>query len=113
MRPTLISKNIKEENESTWEDRARVMGKFISTDLDMNYSDEEINMFISRVHRDSQVSAKSHHKGPRPLFVQFTNWQFADEVCSRIITLTSRRVLNVYANYKCFPKSSQKDVTKH
>ena len=31
MRPTLISKNIKEENESTWEDRARVLGKFIST----------------------------------------------------------------------------------
>ena len=61
----------------------------------MNYTDEEIDMFISRAHRDSQGSAKSHHKGPRPLFAQFTNWRFAEEVRSRIISLTSRRVLNV------------------
>ena len=31
-------------------------------------------MFISRAHRDSQGSAKSYHKGPRPLFAQFANW---------------------------------------
>ena len=58
MRLTLIFKNIKEENESIWEDSTRVLGKFISPDLDMNYTDEEINMFISRDHRDSQGSAK-------------------------------------------------------
>ena len=98
MRSTLIFKTIKEENESTWEDSARVLGKFISTDLDMNYTDEKINMFISRVHRDSQGSPKSHPKGPRPLFLQFTNWPFAKEVQSRIISLTSRRVLSVYVN---------------
>ena len=73
MRSTLIFKNIREENESTWDESARVLGKFISTELDMNYTDEEIDMFISRAHRDSQGSAKSHHKGPKPLFVQFTN----------------------------------------
>ena len=33
MRSTLIFNTIKEENESTWEDSARVLGKFISTDL--------------------------------------------------------------------------------
>ena len=59
MRSTLIFKNIKEEIESTWEDSARVLGKLISTELDINYTDEEINMFISRVHRDSQGFAKS------------------------------------------------------
>ena len=58
MRSTLIFKNIKEENESIWEDSTRVLGKFISPDLDMNYTDEEIDMFISRDHRDSQGSAK-------------------------------------------------------
>ena len=58
MRSTLILKNIKEENESIWEDSTRVLGKFISPDLDMNYTDEEIDMFISRDHRDSQGSAK-------------------------------------------------------
>ena len=52
------------------------MGKFISTELDMNYTDEEIDkfMFISRAHWDNQESAKNHHKEPRPLFAQFTNW---------------------------------------
>ena len=33
---------------------------------------------------------KSHHKGPRPFFAQFKNWRFAEEVRSRIISLTSR-----------------------
>ena len=78
MRSTLIFKNIKEENESTWEDSARVSGKFISTELDMNYTDEEIDMFISRAHRDNQGSAKSHHKEQKPLFVQFKNWPFTE-----------------------------------
>ena len=68
MRSTLIFQNIKEENESTWEPTARVLGKFISTELDVNYTDEEIDIFIRRVNGNSQGSAKSHHKGPRPLF---------------------------------------------
>ena len=55
-------------------------------------------MFISRVHRDSQGSPKSHHKGPRPLFAQFMNWPFTKQVQSRIVSLTSRRVLSVYVN---------------
>ena len=45
MRSTLIFKNIKEENESPWEDSARVLGKFISTELGMNYTDEEIDVY--------------------------------------------------------------------
>ena len=96
MRSTLIFKNIHEENELTWEDTARVRGKSISEELDMNYTHEEIDMFISRAHRSSQDSLKSHHKGPRLLFAQFTNWRFAEEVRSRIINLTSNRRLSVY-----------------
>ena len=90
MRSTLIFKNIHEENELKWEDTARVLGQFISEELDMNYTHEEIDIFISRAHRGSQDSAKSHHKAPKLLCVQFTNWQFAEEVPTRIINLTSK-----------------------
>ena len=55
-------------------------------------------MFISMEHRDSQGCAKCEHKGPSPLFTLFANWRFAGEVRSRIISLTSRRVLIVYVN---------------
>ena len=68
MKSTLIFKTIKDENKSTREDSARVLGKFINTELDMNSTDEEIDMFISRAHRDNQGSAKTHHNRPRPLF---------------------------------------------
>ena len=69
MRSTLIFKNIHEENKLTWKDTARVPGHFISKVLDMNYSYEKLDMFISRAHRDNQHSSKSHHKGPTPLQV--------------------------------------------
>ena len=59
MKSTLIFKNIKEENESTWEDSTRVLGKFVSTELDVNYTDEEIHMFIGRVHREPRICKKS------------------------------------------------------
>ena len=71
-------KNIHEENELTWEDTARVLNQFISEELNMNYTHEERDMFISRAHRGSQDSAKSHHKGPRTVFAQFKNWRFAE-----------------------------------
>ena len=73
MRSTLIFKNIHEENKLTWKDTARVPGHFISKVLDMNYSYEKLDMFISRVHRDNQHSSKSHHKGPIPLLAKFPN----------------------------------------
>ena len=74
MRSTLIFKNIHEENKSTWKDIARVLGHFISKVLvDMNYSYDKLDMFISRAQRDNQHSSKSHHKGPTPLLAQFTN----------------------------------------
>ena len=62
----------------------------------MNYTYEEINMFISRDRRGSQDSSKSHHKDPTPLLTQFTNWQFRDEVRTRITNLTSKK--NVYVS---------------
>ena len=89
-------KNIHEENELTWEDTARVLNQFISEELNMNYTHEERDMFISRAHRGSQDSAESHHKGPRTVFAQFTNWRFAEEVRTRIVNLTSKRSLSVY-----------------
>lgn len=88
MRSTFIFKNIRGENELTWEDTARVLGQFISQELDMNYPYEETDMFISRAHRGSQDSSKINHNGPRSLFAQFTNWPFAEEVRTRIINLT-------------------------
>lgn len=49
----MLFKNIKEESESTWEDSARVLGKFISTELNRNYTDElyrYVYMFITKDH---------------------------------------------------------------
>ena len=85
----------------------RVLGQFISEELDINYTNEKIYMFNSRAHRSCQDSAKSRHKGQRPLFAQFTNWQFAEEVHARIINLTSKRRLSMYAS-QCIPKLSNR-----
>ena len=45
MRSTMIFKNILKENELTWEDTAKVLGHFISDELDMNYTHEEISVY--------------------------------------------------------------------
>ena len=45
MRSTMIFKNVLEENELTWEGTARALGQFISDELDMNYTHEEINVY--------------------------------------------------------------------
>ena len=36
---------------------------FISIELDMNYTNKKIGMFISRPQKDRQGSGKSYHKG--------------------------------------------------
>ena len=96
MRSILIFKNIHEEKDLTWEDTAKVLGKFINEELDMNYTHEEFDMYVSRAHRGSQHSSKSNHRGPRPLLTQFTNCGFAEEVRTSVIKITSKRRLSLY-----------------
>ena len=107
MKSTLIFKNTKEESASIWEDSAGVLGMFISTELDMNYTNKKIGMFISRAQKDRQGSAKSYHKGQKPLFAQFKDWLFAEVVRNRTISLSSRRVLNVYVNQMFFKELTE------
>ena len=98
MRSTLIFKNIHEEKKLTWEGSARVLGQFACKKLNMNSTYEEINIFISRVHKCRKYLSKNYHKGSKPLFSQFTNCRFEEEICTKIINLTSKRRLNVYVS---------------
>ena len=63
----------------------------------MALMEKSIYMLISRAHRGSQSSAKSHLKVLRPWFAQFANWLFAEEVHATIINLTSKR-LSMYVS---------------
>ena len=83
MRSTLIIKNIPEEkNENSWEDTARVLGNFLSNELRLSYTPSEVDQQISRAHRSglSNENKSKTKKGPRPIFVQFVNWRYAEEV---------------------------------
>ena len=91
-------KNIHEEKKLTWEGSARVLGQFACKKLNMNSTYEEIDIFISRVHKCRKYLSKNYHKGSKPLFSQFTNCRFEEEICTKIINLTSKRRLNVYVS---------------
>ena len=59
MRSTMIFKNILKENELTWEDTAKVLGQFISDELDMNYTHEEISVYQQSSQQQPRFSKKS------------------------------------------------------
>ena len=97
MRSTLIFKNIKEEGETTWEETAQVLRDFIVENLNLPYTSEEIDNQISRAHR-SKRDDNNDRNGPRPIFAQFCNWRYAEEIKNKIIYLTSRKMLKVYVD---------------
>ena len=62
----------------------------------MPYSYDDIDFLISQAHRgaENQKDLEEHqiknHKGPRPIFVQFTNWRVAEEFRNKIAIIMPR-----------------------
>ena len=54
LRSTLIFENILGIQNESWEDTSRLLADFITCDLDLPYSIEEINFQISRAHRSTE-----------------------------------------------------------
>ena len=63
----------------------------------MAYSYDDIDLLISRAHRgaENQEDLEEHqiknHKGPRPIFAQFTNWRVAEEITKMIMMLNAKK----------------------
>ena len=75
----------------------------------MPYSYDDIDFLISQAHRgaENQKDLEEHqiknHKGPRPIFVQFTNWRVAEEIRNKIVMLNAKKQTKVVVN-QMFPK---------
>lgn len=103
MRSTLVFKNIKGENNESWEDTARILGNYIVDELGLGYAYEEMDYHISRAHRgganQEDTNQEAYHsKGPKPIYAQFVNWRTAEEIRNKIITLNSRKQTRVVCN---------------
>lgn len=70
VRSTLIFKNTKEENKSTWEETAQTLTSFITEKVEINLSYDEVDMFNRTAHRDSvkKSDATDTRSSPRPIF---------------------------------------------
>ena len=77
------------------EDSARLLEKFISTGFYKNYTDEDINMFIRRTHRQPKISRRPSE---RTKTIAWSVYELAIAQEVWIISLTLRRVLNVCVN---------------
>lgn len=103
MRSTLIFKNIPEEEHETWEDTCATLAEFITTELTLPYSFDEIDMLISRAHRgpENNEEYNQNHRDkskPKPIFAQFSSWRVAEEVRNAIIHQNYNKKTNVSVN---------------
>ena len=100
MRSNLIFKGIPEESKETWDDTSQLLAGFITENLNLPYSFDQMDMQISRAHRtnDTESSRRKNKSEPRPIIAQFINWRVAEEVRQKIIHLNSRNQLRVIVN---------------
>ena len=101
MRSTLIFKNIPGIQNESWEDTSRLLADFITCELDLPHSFEEIDFEISRAHRSAEQDKDHQNKNqrcPKPIFAQFVNWRIAKEIRNRIIELNGKRHINVFVS---------------
>ena len=105
MRSNLIFKGIPEESKETWDDASQLLACFITENLNLLYSFDQMDMLISRAHRtnDTDSSRWNNESEPRPIIVQFINWRVAEEVRQKIIHLNLRNQLKAIVN-QIFPK---------
>ena len=88
MRSTLIFKNIPGIQNESWEDSSWLLADFITCELGLPYSFEEIDFQISRAHRSTEQDkdhSNKNQQSPNPIFFQFVNWCIAEEIRNCII----------------------------
>ena len=101
MRSNLSFKGIPEESKETWDDTSQLLDGFITENLNLPYSFDQMDMQISRAHRtndDDSGRMRNNKSEPRPITAQFVNWRVAEEVRRKIIHLHSRNQLKVIVN---------------
>ena len=70
----------------------------------MPYSYDDIDLLISWAHRgaenqeDLEEHQRKNHKGPRPIFAQFTNRRVAEETRNKIVMLHAKKQTEVVVN---------------
>ena len=89
MRSNLIFKGVPEESKETWDDTSQLIAGFITENLNLPYSLDQIDIQISRAHRtnDDGSGRRNNKSEPRPIIAQFINWRVAEEVRQKIIHL--------------------------
>ena len=82
MRSNLIFKGIPEESKETWDDTSQLLAGFITENLNLPYSFDQMDMQISRARRtnDTDSSRTKNKSEPRPIIAQFINWRVVEEV---------------------------------
>ena len=82
MRSNLIFKGIPEELKKTWDDMSQLLAGFITKNLNLPYSFDQMDMQSSRAHRinDDDSGRRNNKSEPGPIIAQFVNWRVADEV---------------------------------
>ena len=100
MRSNVIFKGIPEESKETLDDTSQLHAVFITENLNLPYSFDQMDMQISRGHRtnDTDSSRRNNKLEPRCTIAQFVNWRVAEEVRQKIIHLNSRNQLKVIVN---------------
>ena len=70
-------------------------------ELGINFIYNKVGMFISKDHWDlvKKSDATDTRSVPRPIFAQFTNCRFAEQVIRKIINLTSKALINIYIHH--------------
>ena len=80
MRFSLFFKGILEESKETWHDTSQLLAGFITKNLNLPYSFDQMDMQISRAHKnnDTDSSSRNNESEPRPIITQFVNWRVAE-----------------------------------
>ena len=88
------------ESKETWDDMSQLLAGFITENLYLPYSFDQMDMQISKTHRtnDDDCGRRNNKSEPRPIIAQFVNLRVSKEVLQKIIHLNSRNQLKFIIN---------------
>ena len=84
----------------------------------MPWSYDGIDLLISRAHKGAknqeglEEHQRKNHKGPRPIFAQFTNWRVMEEIKNKIVILNAKKQTKVVVNQMYSKKTLPSEETK-
>ena len=94
MRDTLVIRGIAETEKETWKETSVNLINYIAQISTLSKDDIEYN--VDRAHRGKATNP--NRKDPRPIFVKFNTWKFAQEVMYLIIDSNKQRKSNVFVS---------------